>query len=230
MWHRGLRRLVARYRPGAAHRARHVRRNYPPGAGWQRLFRSTGSRARNAPPGDHRRRRGAAADRQRRWLHPGGLQRRDLQPPRATRRAARPRPSVPDPVRHGDDRPSLRRAWRRLRRALARDVRHRLVGRAAEAVGARPGPRGHQATELLGDARRDRVLLRAPLAAHTPPLSAPAGSTGDRRLPQPGLRPGPAQRVCGRRQTAAGPRPDVVGRPWRCCAALLDPGQRRARP
>ena len=57
--------------------------------------------------------------------------------------------------RHRGDRPPLRGGGPALRRAPARDVRPRALGRAAAAAAAGPRPRGQEAA-LLRRARRER--------------------------------------------------------------------------
>jgi len=70
------------------------------------------------------------------------------------------------------------RRWERTASPNCADVRDRLVGRRSRQTDARPGPRGDQAAELLGDAGRDRLLLGAPLARRAAALSAPADERG----------------------------------------------------
>ncbi len=82
------------------------------------LSRSLG-RLRPCPPVDHRPRERPAAAGQRDRTAVDRLQRRDLQLRRAEGRARSARPSLPDPLRHGSDRPRLRGVGRRGLRAAS---------------------------------------------------------------------------------------------------------------
>ena len=156
------------------------RRGHAPGAG---------HRPRAHAPCHHRPRYRRPADVQRGRLGGRGLQRRDLQLPRPARRAARARPPLPLRIRHRGDRPCLGGMGRGVRRAPARHVRVRALGRAPE--GAVPGarPARHQAASPRHPAGRPaRVRLRAEGAAGAPRPAAADRSVRGGGLPRLRLR------------------------------------------
>ena len=140
-------------------------------------------RAGRAAAGDHRPRGRRPADRGRGRPRRRRPERRDLQPRRAARRARARRPRLPHAaLGHRGARPPLRGARPALRRAPARDVRGRGVGRRAAAARARARPLRHQAALLPRRPGRLRLRLRAEGAAAAARASR-ATSTSTRSRP-----------------------------------------------
>ncbi len=115
-----------------------------------------------------------------------------------------PRPPLPHRLRHRGARPPLRAARRGLRRAAARDVRDRDLGRARAAPAARPRPLRDQAALLPAARRRALLRLRAQGAARAAGLLARDRPARRRRLPRLQLDPGAADDL--RRGAQAAPR------------------------
>ena len=86
-------------------------------------------------------------------------ERRDLQLPRAAGGAQAPRAPVLDPLGHRGDRPPLRGARRRLRRATCAGCSRSPVGPAPAAAAARPRPDREEAALLRPSGWRALVRL-----------------------------------------------------------------------
>ena len=181
--------------------------------------------AGRAAPVDHRRRRRAPAVRQRERPDLGRPERRDLQPRRASRRAAGARARAPQPLRHRGPPAPLRGSRPAARRAPARHVRRRRLGHRRAPRRPDPRPARHQAA-LLRDRRRPRRLrLRAQVHPGQRPGLRRARPRGDRRLPDARLRPrrddaaerraqAAARRAADRRERRR--RSSSAGGPTRC--------------
>ena len=160
-------------------------------------------RARHDAAGDHRPRHRPPADDQRRRQHDPRLQRRDLQLPRAARRARSARPSLPHAERHRGDPAGLGGRRRGLRRAPARDVRLRHLGRAP--AHALPGARSRrqEAALLLAGRRRLRLRLRDQGALLPSGAGPRRGLDGAASLPRLRLHAGATLGVRRHREAAA---------------------------
>ena len=137
------------------------------------------------------------------------------------------RPHAAHALGHRDDRPRLRGVGSRVRRAAARDVRDRDLGRAPQAARARPRPVRDQAALLPRRRRRALVRLRARRAAEGRPRPRRA-----RGVPRDQHRSRPALDLPRDPQAAARARADLggrQGRPRALRAARAAAGARRRR-
>ena len=148
--------------------------------------------------------------------------------PRAARRARARRAPFPDALRHRGDRPPLRGARRRLRRAAARHVRDRGLGRVAPPARARARPLRDQAALLPALGGRAALRVGGALAAARRGRSRRA-----RGVPRLQLDPGALFDLPGCPQAAGRPRARLGGerhgddRALRASGAV--PGGRAAR-
>ena len=175
----------------------------------RRLGRRAGRAGRPAA-GDHRPRARRPAHPHRRRPGDRGPERRDLQPRGAARRARGRRAPAAHALGHRGAGLRLPGVGPALRRAPARHVRPRAVGRGRAPARARPRPLRHQAAVPRRGRRRAGLRLRAQRPAPGPRLRRGHRPRGARGLPGLQLDPGAADHL---------PRPRASCRPATCWCA-----------